>query len=106
MLYDLIIYDMVVINLGKKTLNSMIFNIDSDTLKNTMSIPVNHIKNHILNIISVFYKKEGIIIMLEVSDNKGRMVIKPKDTQFKTRPNIKFSNFSLYNYIILDPVFN
>lgn len=106
MLYDLIIYDMVVLNLGKNTLNSMLKNIDYDSLKNNLSINVNLIKNHILNIITVYYKKEGIMIMLEVSDNEGRMIIKPKDSKFRTRPQIKFSDFSLYNYIILDPILN
>lgn len=106
LLYDLIIYDMVIINLGKKTLVSMLKNIDTDYLKNHLSIDISNIKNHILNIISVYYKKESIVISLEITDNEARMVIKPKDSIFKTRPDIKFIKFPFYNYIILDPVIN
>ena len=103
-LYDLIIYEMVVINLGKKTLFSMLNNIDFDLLKDKFSITIPMIKNHIINIINVYFKKEGIMIILEVSDNEGRMIIKPKDRRVKLRPNIKFIDFSLYDYVILDPV--
>ncbi len=106
LVYDLFIYDMVIINLGKKTLNSMVFDLDINSVENNLQIPINKIKNHILNIISVFYNNENIIIMLEVSDNEGRMVIKPKDEKIKSRPNIKFIDFSLYNYIILEPIIN
>lgn len=106
LLYDLISYDIAIINLGKNTLISMLKNIDSDALKKNISIDISNIKNHILNIITVFYKKENIVISLEVTDNEARMVIKPKDMIGIIRPSIKFIKFPFYNYIILDPVIN
>lgn len=106
LLYDLVDYDVVIINLGKKTLISMLKDIDSDVIKNKIFIEISNIKNHILNIITVFHKKENILISLEVTDNEARMVIKPYKSIKLIRPNIKFINFPLYNYTILDPVIN
>lgn len=103
MLFDLVIYDFVVLNIGKKTILSMVKNFDIDLSDKYIQIPVTALKAHILNIVSVFYNKESIVILFEISDNEGRLIIKPKDIFPKKWPSIKFIDFSLNNFLILDP---
>jgi hypothetical protein len=101
MLYDLVLYDYVVINIGVKTLKSIIKNDNIIFSKKSISIPISDLDDGILNIVSVYFYKEDIIIHFEYSDNEGRMIIKPKDNIFKSRPNIRIIDFPLYNFIIL-----
>jgi hypothetical protein len=101
MLYDLILYDYVVVNIGIKTLKSLIINDDIIFSNKSISIPISDLYKKILDIVSVYFYKEDIIILFEYSDNEGRMIIKPKYDIFKSRPNIRFINFPLYNFTIL-----
>ena len=101
-LYDLVLYDYVVINIGIKTLYSLMKDKDTKFNDRAESVPIMKLKNNILDIISVYFHKENIIILFEYSDCEGRMVIKPRDHMFKSRPHIKFIEFPLYNFMMLD----
>ena len=101
-LYDLVLYDYIVINIGVKTLKSLIIDDNLVFTDKSVSIPISDLHERILNdIVSVYFYKKDIIILFEYSDNEGRMIVKPKDSKFQTRSNIKFFNFPLYNFIIL-----
>lgn len=102
MFYDLQIYDIVILNIGKNTLYSIMKNTDYDFNSPYTVIPITYFKLYIINLVSVYYNKEGISILFELSDNDARILIKPKDISLKVRPNIKFYDFPLQNFLILD----
>jgi len=101
--FDLVIYDYVILNIGLKTLKSLLINSnDIEFDGNTISIPIGILKQEILDIVSIFFYKEDTIILFEYSDEEARMVIKNKNNKLKSRSNIKFMKFPLYNFRLLD----
>jgi len=99
-LFDLVLYDYVVFNIGVKMLKSLI--IDKNIQFNkTISIPITLLKPEILDIVSVYFYKEDIVILFEYSDDEGRMIVKNKNTEVKSRSNVKFIKFPLFNLKLL-----
>ena len=102
MFYDLQTYDIVILNIGKETLYSLMKNTDYDLDSPYSIVPIVYFKSYIINLVSVYYNKEGISILFEISDNQARILIKPKDVTLKARPDIKFYDFPLKNFLIID----
>lgn len=101
-LFDLTIYDSVIFNIGEKTLKSFLTKCDLKFDRDPISIPIEILKKEILDIVSVFFYKEDTIILFEYSDKEARMVVKNKNSEIKSRYNIKFMKFPLYNLTLLD----
>ena len=98
MVYDLKIYDYIVINIGVDTLYSLIKNKDLLFSDKSIGISISDLHNKIIDIVSVYFYNENVVILFEYSDNEGRMIVKNKNKNFKGRPKIKFIKFPLYNF--------
>lgn len=102
MLYDLEFYDYIVINIGLETLYSLIKNKNIVFSDKSVSISIADLHYKIIDIVSVYFYKESIIILFEYSDNEGRIIVKKKDKTISGRPNIKFIKFPLYNFKMIN----
>lgn len=102
MFYDLQTYDIVILNIGKDTLYSLMKNTEYDLDSSYTIVPITYFKSYIINLVSVYYNKEGISILFEISDSQARILIKPKDIPLKARPDIKFYEFPLRNFLVID----
>ena len=102
MLYDLEFYDYIVINIGLETLYSLIKNKNIVFSDKSVSISIADLHYKIIDIVSVYFYKESIIILFEYSDNEGRIIVKKKDKTISGCPNIKFIKFPLYNFKMIN----